>query len=102
MIECAMPSSRAAKVVSIAERISFAPGSVLADISAEMVPGTKLVISNEYEFRGEIRNVEHHLVDIRSLHPYRGTIMIKADGMKVYAFCHPNGYVITSANQLDL
>lgn len=46
----------------------------------------------------EARHADHDVIDVKDLSPYRGTKMLKADGMKMYVFCYTNGYVVTFAN----
>ena len=45
----------------------------------------------ESSFVDEIRNVDHDVVDVGRFDAYAGSIVLKADGMKVYVFCYPNG-----------
>ncbi|KAM3497497.1 hypothetical protein MY10362_009158 [Beauveria mimosiformis] len=49
-------------------------------------------------FMSEVRYTDHDVVDVTDLDAHRGTIMQKADGMKVYVFCYASGYVITQTD----
>lgn len=50
-------------------------------------------------YMDEARHADHDVVDVKDLTPYKGTTMIKADGMKVYVFSYANGYVVTFADR---
>ncbi|KAI6986058.1 hypothetical protein KC359_g8918 [Hortaea werneckii] len=65
----------------------------------ELMPPNRIDKFIEKLHMDESRNADHDVVDVKDLSPYKGTIMLKADGMKVYVFCYMNGYVITFANR---
>ena len=92
--------------VSYSSEIEFERGVTHLQIRLVMgvilnVVGTETSIARYVDtvFMDEIRNADHDVVDVKSLAPYRGSIMVKADGMKCYVFCYPNGYVVTFANR---
>ena len=92
--------------VSFASEVEFKAGVAHAEIKAvasaivNMV-GTELSMVPHVDstFMAEVRYVDHDVVDVADMSAYRGSFMIKADGMKVYVFCYPNGYVVTFANR---
>ena len=49
-------------------------------------------------FMSEIRYTDHDVVDVTDLNTHTGTIMHKADGMKMYVFCYASGYVIAQTD----
>lgn len=50
------------------------------------------------EIMNQARRSDHAVVDVPDISLYRGTHMLKADGVKVYVFCYEFGYVITSTD----
>jgi hypothetical protein len=53
----------------------------------------------ENQFMNEVRRVDHDVVDMRDLAPYRCTNVLKANGMKMYVFCYKFGYVVSHASR---
>jgi len=88
--------------ISFSSEVEFDPGVSHSQI--RMIASTMLnTVGSDYSLKryiepmymSEARHSDHDVVDVADLAPHKGTIMIKADGMKVYVFCYPNGYVVT-------
>ncbi|KAH7001767.1 hypothetical protein B0J12DRAFT_558181, partial [Macrophomina phaseolina] len=45
-----------------------------------------------------VQRSDHAVVDVPDISLYKGTHMLKADGVKVYVFCYEFGYVVTSTD----
>lgn len=95
MYECETASS-------FASEIEFKPGithkkikEVVNEIISMVGSENKLASYIDFMFMSEIRHADHDVVDVADMSLYKGSFMIKADGMKVYVFCYPNGYVVT-------
>lgn len=50
------------------------------------------------DFMDAARHTDHVVIDVTDLNTHKGTFMFKADGMKVYVFCYPGGYVVTQTD----
>lgn len=61
------------------------------------IVGSVRSIANEidFEYMSSARSADHAVVDVSDMNIYKGTFMLKADGMKVYVFCYSFGYVVT-------
>lgn len=60
------------------------------------VVGSDRTLSNkiDQEYVREIRNLDHDVVDVSDMRPYKGVNMIKVDGMKSYVFCYQSRHVM--------
>lgn len=92
-------------VVSYSSEIELEPGVAHAQLRLVLIAMMNTIGSEkemkryiDSAYMDEVRHADHDVVDVKDLTPYKGTIMIKADGMKVYVFCYVNGYVVTFAN----
>jgi len=95
------------ETVSFASEVEFRPGvmhlqiKTVASAIINMVGSESIMMPYiDDAFMSEIRHADHDVVDVADMTSYRGSFMIKADGMKVYVFCYPNGYVVTFANRM--
>ena len=95
-------------VISYSSEIEFRNGvryteirkvlnTVLMTVGSEdvLAPRTRIDKFIAQMHLDESRHADHDVVDIKDLSAYKGTNMLKADGMKVYVFCYVNGYIIT-------
>lgn len=85
-----MPDNRS----SYASEIEFNNGVTYSDIRKVIIAIVNYIGSEksirhhvDNQFMDEVRHSDHDVVDVNDLVPYKGTIMHKADGMKVYVFC---------------
>lgn len=88
--------------ISFSSEVEFEPGVTHMHIRLVMIAilnaaGSEKSLKRYVEpmYMSEVRHSDHNVVDVGDLNPYKGTVMLKADGMKVYVFCYPNGYVVT-------
>lgn len=91
--------------VSFSSEVEFKPGVTHMHIRLVMIMilnavGSEASLKRYVEpmYMSEIRHSDHDVVDVGDLNPYKGSVMLKADGMKVYVFCYPNGYIVTFTN----
>ena len=88
--------------VSYSSEVEFTAGVTHAEIRSVMDAIVNMIGSEKSlrrhvdgVFMSEVRYADHDVIDVADLAPYKGTVMLKADGVKCYVFCYPNGFVIT-------
>lgn len=96
-----------ARMYTSTTRVSYAAEYELVDeVSSEVIRRVMAMSGNivghvpmmrgivDSGFMSAIRSRDHIVVDTPSLYGYKGRLMAKADGVKVYVFCYEFGYVM--------